>query len=530
MKEIKLYVNDDEKIDERIYSFSSNEIVKIINSGVEFIIDGRNFIMNLSLDEITEKTKLTLEKEMNHKIINYESQLKSKDDSIEFQKGLLIYYKEEFVKEKYNELQKIEERNTNIIHNYQQQLEDLKDRLKSHDRDQENIMLKTVHSECEKERTKYEEFVKEKYNEIQKIEERNSNLIHNYQEQLEDLKDRLKSQDRDQENLILKAVHNECEKERKKYDAILKEKDNQNLLFRESFEKSMDVLRISSSLTNVAKGIKGELTFGKLAEEFKDFPKFELEDIHNVGGMGDFHLHFEKFNILVDAKNYTTNKDQLKGKVQAVEVEKIKSNLRENSCLSFAWMISMNTRILKKDKCMITFEWINSSQCVCYVNELLLHENPEQLLRLLWNVCDQIYNQMNKEKTDESFKDKFIKMNEGVDSLKQLVKRLKSDLKKNTEMCEKIETSLSSILNEEMDKISETNDIFVKWWNNCIKKGKGKIQSKDLWKKFKGILQEDQLKEYTPDKFRQLIRSYISSSLIENLGGTNFEIKEFEWK
>jgi hypothetical protein len=80
---------------------------------------------------------------------------------------------------------------------------------------------------------------------------------------------------------------------------------------------------------------------------------FNLIDKHTQGGSGDFHLQFEEFDVLVDAKNY-------KKKVPIEQRDKIKKELLKNEHLYFAWLVSLNTSIDKFDKSPIMYEWINT--------------------------------------------------------------------------------------------------------------------------------------------------------------------------
>ena len=61
---------------------------------------------------------------------------------------------------------------------------------------------------------------------------------------------------------------------------------------------------------------------------------FEIIDKHKQSGQGDFHLRFEEFDILVDAKNY-------KNKVPNEQREKIKKDLQKNEHLQFGWLVSL---------------------------------------------------------------------------------------------------------------------------------------------------------------------------------------------
>ena len=121
--------------------------------------------------------------------------------------------------------------------------------------------------------------------------------------------------------------------EKEKMQLIINEKERQNQMTRETFEKATALiggLTTGKSMSQIGK--EGELTFAELAMTFNDFQGFELIDKHSESKKGDYHLRFEEFDVLVDAKNYKNN-------VPSKEREKIKKDLIANSHIHFAWLI-----------------------------------------------------------------------------------------------------------------------------------------------------------------------------------------------
>jgi hypothetical protein len=131
-------------------------------------------------------------------------------------------------------------------------------------------------------------------------------------------------------------------KAKEKYDLLLQEKDKQVSKFSDTYEK----LLVQSHKSTSHKGSDGEKQFEDYANTFIDFKGFELIDKHTQGGDGDFHMRFEEFDVLVDAKNY-------KKKVPIDQREKIKNDLIKNEHIPFAWLVSLNTTIDKFDKSII---------------------------------------------------------------------------------------------------------------------------------------------------------------------------------
>ena len=137
-----------------------------------------------------------------------------------------------------------------------------------------------------------------------KIEERMNKMYETQMEQLKKQLETVKQQLSIYESENTEFVHVEVNKAREKYDLLLQEKDYQNQLSREAVEKLQDTFTKLVSKSTSQKGSDGEKQFYDYANTFKDFKDFEIVDKHTQGGEGDFHLHFEEFNVLVDAKNY----------------------------------------------------------------------------------------------------------------------------------------------------------------------------------------------------------------------------------
>ena len=157
---------------------------------------------------------------------------------------------------------------------------------------------------------------------------------------IDNLQDQIKNYELENKNLIQEEVN----KEKEKCNTIIEEKERQNQINRDLFEKALKI----SQLTITDKGVKGESKFNDVAGTFKDYNKFYIEDKHTQSGQGDFHLHFEKFIVLADAKNYTN-------KVDKTQRDKIKKDLIKNEHITFGWLVSLNTNIDKFDKDPIMF-------------------------------------------------------------------------------------------------------------------------------------------------------------------------------
>ena len=210
----------------------------------------------------------------------------------------------------------------------------------------------------------------------EKIRTMYTGQVEQLKRQLDITRDQLKNYEAENRG----AVQKEVDKIRERYDLLLEEKDKKLDRMNENYEKML----IQSHKSTSHKGSDGERTFSEYAETFMDFKGFDIIDKHTQGGEGDFHLHFEEFDVLADAKNY-------KKKVPMDQREKIKKDLVKNEHLHFAWLVSLNTSIEKYDKAPIMYEWINTTQCIVYINNLSSFEDPKKILRIVWFTCKELY-------------------------------------------------------------------------------------------------------------------------------------------
>ena len=206
----------------------------------------------------------------------------------------------------------------------------------------------------------------------------------------------------------LNSLHEEINKVKEKYDLLLEEKDRQNQLNREVFDKAEKLINKSINKSSISIGDNGEQIFENLADTFKDFDNYRIENKAKQGHKGDFHLFFKDFNILVDSKNYT-------GSVQKKEIIKIESDLLVNDNMHFAWLVSLNSNICEYNKFVITPKWINTDvgiKCILFINNVLEHKDPRSILRQAWMICNDFYRLTKKTiKEDgelEKYKEKFL--------------------------------------------------------------------------------------------------------------------------
>ena len=280
--------------------------------------------------------------------------------------------------------------------------------------------------------------------------------------------------------------------------------------------------------------MNGEKTFCEYAQTFMDFKGFEIIDKHTQGGEGDFHLHFEDFDVLADAKNY-------KKKVPIDQREKIKKDLMKNEHLHFAWLVSLNTSIDKYDKSPIMYEWINTTQCIVYINNLSSFEDPKKILRIVWFTCKELYKLIEDVNFDETeltdLREKNFKMMDKLRGIRKTIREINTSMNATRNLIQVMDDELRSILESETNEIVASNfSLFDDWWGNNIETTNDEIfvASTDLWTKFK---QENKIMinelDITGDKFKQYIKSKVPlSSIILRSKNANsaFDVKGLRLK
>jgi hypothetical protein len=368
-----------------------------------------------------------------------------------------------------------------------------------------------------------------------KIEERMNKMYETQMEQLKKQLETVKQQLSIYESENTEFVHVEVNKAREKYDLLLQEKDYQNKLSREAVEKLQDTFTKLVSKSTSQKGSDGEKQFYDYANTFKDFKDFEIVDKHTQGGEGDFHLHFEEFNVLVDAKNY-------KKKVPIDQREKIKKDLLKNEHIHFAWLVSLNTTIDKFDKAPIMYEWINTRQCIVYINNLNSFEDPQKILRIVWFTCKELYKFVEddvKYDTNEltELKEKNFKLMDKVKNIRKNIREINTSMNATRNLIQLMDDNLREILETETNDMVYSNfSLFDEWWNLNIEITNDEtiVLSTDLWLRFK---QENKvmIKEFeiTTEKFKKYIKSKVPFSCL-NLKSKNansaIEIKGLKMK
>jgi hypothetical protein len=191
-------------------------------------------------------------------------------------------------------------------------------------------------------------------------------------------------------------------------------------------------------------------------------------------------------------------------------------------------------------------KWITTDvgvKCILFINNLLEHKDPRNILRQAWSMCEDFYKltkSVDKEdgelaeyreknllykKHINNLQDRAAEIRRGINVLQNSLKHLDNDL------LEMLSLVSDDIINEKLT----LNNIIKKWWNDNIEyvNDESKMSSTEIWNKFK----KDN-KEYVGDNkitienFKDIITSNIvnSSTYIEKGKKSAIEFVGFKWR
>jgi len=371
-----------------------------------------------------------------------------------------------------------------------------------------------------------------------KLEER---LSASYEIQIEKLNKRLEDaivqiEVGKQNNIIL--LNEEINKVKEKYELILEEKDKQNQLNREVFDKAEKMINKTGSKSSISIGDDGEKIFENLVDTFRDFSGYKIENKAKQGHKGDFHLFFKDFNILVDSKNYS-------GSVQKKEIIKIESDLSINDNMNFAWMVSLNSNISDYNKFPIMTKWITTDvgvKCILFINNLLEHKEPRNILRQAWMMCEDFYKltkSIDKEDGElAEYRENNLLYKKQIEKLQERASEIRRSINTSFNILKHMDNDILEMLSNISDKIVNekyvVNNKIKEWWDDNIEYTEDEctMTSTEIWNKFK----RDN-KEYvgenkiTIESFKSMLTCIVSSSNYIDKGKKSaIEFVGFKWK
>jgi len=241
--------------------------------------------------------------------------------------------------------------------------------------------------------------------------------------------------------------------------------------------------------------------------------------------------------LLVDAKNYTNG-------VPIGQREKIKKDLLKNEHINFAWLVSLNTRIDKFDRAPIMYEWITTSKCIIYINNLTSYDEPEKILRIAWFICKELVKLVDKVNNNDEeddineLRNKQFKIIDRIKSVRKHLREINTTVGVFKKQVDTIDMELKELIEMETESIVESSySVFDEWWDKTIElteNEEDKLTSSELWIKFKQenkkLIDEFNL---TPEKFRQYLKTKLPPNyyLLRSKGVSSaFDLKFVSYK
>jgi hypothetical protein len=312
-------------------------------------------------------------------------------------------------------------------------------------------------------------------------------------------------------------VKQEVEKEKERGKIMLDEKEK---LIKSLTEISERLAKQNETKSSKELGDEGENAFEQLAVTFRDFQGYRIENKSQIGHKGDYHLFFKEFNVLVDAKNYTSS-------VQKKELSKIETDLINNNTMDFAWLISLKTNFSGWNQYPIMYKWIlteTGTKCIIIINNLLSYPNPEDVLRNVWAITNEFNSLLKKTEVDDEdirlMKERNYNLSQQIKSTQKKVTDMKRCITSMSQTAREIETDLLNFLslltNEVVKEEYSKYDNIKEWWYKNIEYDETNkeqiLLSTDVWNKFKkenkNYINENNI---VVDDIKKFIKTYIEN-------------------
>jgi hypothetical protein len=162
-------------------------------------------------------------------------------------------------------------------------------------------------------------------------------------------------------------------------------------------------------------------------------------------------------------------------------------------------------------------------KCIIFVNNLLDNKEPQNIIRLVWSICNE-FNKLIKDVKHDNNELQFYKERDIM-----LTNRFKKNQERNAELRRNINNSLrilkdmdnetidllSLVSNEIINSECEKYNIINVWWESSIEytsEVTDILISTDLWSRFKRDNKEHAENKLTVDKFKETLTEIIDSS------------------
>ena len=168
------------------------------------------------------------------------------------------------------------------------------------------------------------------------------------------------------------------------------------------------------------------------------------------------------------------------------------------------------------------YEWINTKQCIVYINNLSQNEDPKKILRIVWFTCKELYRFVADVSEEDgeltNMKDSHFKLMDKVKNLRKGIREVNTTINLTKNMIQMMDDQLKEILETETSTIVASNySLFDDWWDTNIEITDEDVRllSTDLWFKFKND-NKLSMKEFdvTTDKFKQFLKAKVPMASI----------------
>jgi hypothetical protein len=207
-------------------------------------------------------------------------------------------------------------------------------------------------------------------------------------------------------------------------------------------------------------------------------------------------------------------------------------------------MVSLNSNICDYNRFPIMTKWITTDvgvKCILFINNLLEHKDPRNILRQAWSMCEDFYKltkSVDKEDGElEEYREQNLLYKKHIEKLQERAAELRRSVNTSFNILKHIDNDILEMLSLMSDKI--VNEKFTlsnkikEWWDDNIEyiNDDSKLISTEIWSKFK----KDN-KEYvgenkiTIESFKSDITSLVSSSNYIEKSRNIIEFIGFKWK
>jgi hypothetical protein len=242
--------------------------------------------------------------------------------------------------------------------------------------------------------------------------------------------------------------------------------------------------------------------------------------------------------VLVDSKNYS-------GSVQKKEIKKIESDLMVNDNMNYAWLVSLNSNICEYNRFTIMTKWITTDvgvKCILFINNLLEHKDPKNILRQAWSICEDFYRLTKKDNKEDvslvKYREKELLYKKHINNLQDRVSEMRRQINGCANVLKHMDNDLLEMLSLASDEIIEEktglNGKISEWWNMNIEYtgDENKLTSTEIWSRFKREYKDYVLEnKVTIDQFKDVITNIAgSSTYTEKTKKSAIEFTGFQFK